>query len=123
MTTNGDLLGRYGHALLGVFGTPALVVDRGEGCYVWDVDGKRYLDLLAGIAVNALGHNHPELVAAVSKQVGEVVQHLSPRGRTSPTTRPRHSTRAPQIPSGKLVGSVTSVRRVQLEPPQGISRY
>jgi len=76
MTTNGDLLGRYGHALLGVFGTPALVVDRGEGCYVWDVDGKRYLDLLAGIAVNALGHNHPELVAAVSKQVGEVV-HVS----------------------------------------------
>ena len=74
MTTNGDLLGRYGHALLGVFGTPALVVDRGEGCYVWDVDGKRYLDLLAGIAVNALGHNHPELVAAVSKQVGEVVR-------------------------------------------------
>lgn len=76
MTANAELLGRYGDALLGVFGTPALVIERGEGCYVWDADGKRYLDLLAGIAVNALGHNHPEIVGAVSKQVGEVV-HVS----------------------------------------------
>ena len=76
MTANAELLGRYGDSLLGVFGTPALVIERGEGCYVWDADGKRYLDLLAGIAVNALGHNHPEIVGAVSKQVGEVV-HVS----------------------------------------------
>ncbi|GAB4078230.1 acetylornithine transaminase [Nostocoides australiense] len=75
-TRSEQLLDRYEEALLGVFGRPQLVIERGEGCYIWDADGKRYLDLLAGIAVNALGHNHPELVAAVSKQVGEVA-HIS----------------------------------------------
>jgi hypothetical protein len=80
MTANDDLLGRYGHALLGVFGTPALVVDRGEGCYVWDVDGKRYLDLLAGIAVNALGHNHPNSSPPSPSRLA--------RSSTSPTSSP-----------------------------------
>ena len=74
--TSQDLLDRYEHSLLGVFGRPALVLDRGEGAWVWDVDGAKYLDLLGGIAVNALGHNHPAVVAAVSKQAGEVI-HLS----------------------------------------------
>ncbi len=69
-------LDRYQEAVLGVFGRPALVIDHGRGCHVWDVDGRRYLDLLGGIAVNALGHGHPALVAAVSKQVAEVV-HVS----------------------------------------------
>lgn len=77
MTTDSTaLLDRYAHAVLGVFGRPALVLDRGEGCWVWDVDGKRYLDLLGGIAVNALGHNHPAVVSAVSKQAGEAL-HVS----------------------------------------------
>jgi acetylornithine/N-succinyldiaminopimelate aminotransferase len=71
-----EWLGRYEHALLGVFGRPALVLDRGEGCWVWDVDGRRYLDLLSGIAVNALGHNHPAVVSALSKQAAELV-HVS----------------------------------------------
>jgi len=75
-SSSAELLEHYSESLLGVFGTPSLVIDRGDGCYVWDADGKRYLDLLAGIAVNALGHNHPELVTAVSKQVGEVA-HIS----------------------------------------------
>ena len=69
-------LDRYEQALLGVFGRPSLVLARGEGPYVWDVDGTRYLDLLAGIAVNTVGHNHPELVAAVSTQVAEIA-HVS----------------------------------------------
>lgn len=71
-----EALASYAHDVLPVFGMPALVLDRGEGCYVWDLDGKRYLDLLGGIAVNAVGHNHPDLVAAVSKQAGEMV-HIS----------------------------------------------
>lgn len=71
-----ELLRRYDAALLGVFGTPTLVLDHGDGVHVWDVDGNRYLDLLGGIAVNALGHNHPALVAAVSKQAGSLV-HIS----------------------------------------------
>ncbi|MFC7489033.1 MULTISPECIES: acetylornithine transaminase [unclassified Knoellia] len=71
-----DVLDRYARSLIGVFGAPQLVLERGDGAWVWDVDGKRYLDLVGGIAVNALGHNHPALVAAVSKQVGEMA-HIS----------------------------------------------
>ena len=52
------------------------MLEHGDGAWVWDVDGKRYLDLVGGIAVNALGHNHPALVAAVSKQAGQLV-HVS----------------------------------------------
>ena len=71
-----ELLDRYDAALLGVFGRPPLVLSHGEGVYVWDVDGRRYLDLVGGIAVNALGHNHPALVSAVSKQAASAV-HVS----------------------------------------------
>jgi acetylornithine aminotransferase len=75
-TTSSALLERYDRALLGVFGTPRAVLTHGEGCYVWDVDGTRYLDLLAGIAVNVLGHAHPAVVAAVSAQAARLV-HVS----------------------------------------------
>lgn len=67
---------RYGQALMGNYGTPQRVLVRGEGSYVWDASGKRYLDLLAGIAVNALGHAHPTLVSAVSAQLG-TLGHVS----------------------------------------------
>lgn len=76
MTRSSDLLERYQRSLIGVFGVPQLVLTRGDGCYVWDADGKRYLDLLGGIAVNTLGHNHPAVVGAVSKQASEML-HLS----------------------------------------------
>jgi acetylornithine aminotransferase len=52
------------------------VLVRGEGCYVWDSNGTRYLDFLAGIAVNSLGHAHPVLVDAVSTQVATLA-HIS----------------------------------------------
>lgn len=74
--TQTELLDRYAHSLIPVFGVPQLVLERGDGAWVWDTDGKRYLDLVGGIAVNALGHNHPALVAAVSKQVAEMA-HIS----------------------------------------------
>jgi acetylornithine/N-succinyldiaminopimelate aminotransferase len=76
MSATDDLLGRYERSLLQVFGRPQLVLEHGDGAWVWDVDGRRYLDLVGGIAVNALGHNHPALVAAVSKQAGQLV-HVS----------------------------------------------
>jgi len=60
---------RWDAALMGNYGTPPVVLARGEGATVWDVDGKQYLDLLAGIAVNVLGHAHPAVVEAVSRQV------------------------------------------------------
>ncbi|KNX37355.1 acetylornithine transaminase [Luteipulveratus halotolerans] len=71
-----ELLDRYQRSLIGVFGTPPLVLSHGEGCYVWDTDGNRYLDLVGGIAVNALGHGHPALVSALSKQAAEAI-HIS----------------------------------------------
>ena len=67
---------RYTGAVMDTFGPPQRVLVRGEGAYVWDADGKRYLDLLAGIAVNALGHAHPTLTAAVSAQLG-TLGHVS----------------------------------------------
>ncbi|NNG40661.1 acetylornithine transaminase [Flexivirga sp. ID2601S] len=76
MSANNEWLQRYSDSLLGVFGTPSLVIERGDGCYVWDVDGNRYLDLVGGIAVNALGHGHPAVVSAISKQAAEAV-HIS----------------------------------------------
>ena len=71
-----ELADRYGRALLPVFGTPQRVLARGEGVHVWDTDGKQYLDLLAGIAVNSLGHAHPALLSAISKQA-ETLGHVS----------------------------------------------
>jgi acetylornithine/N-succinyldiaminopimelate aminotransferase len=66
----------YGEAIMGSAPPPLALLARGEGCYVWDVDGKRYLDFLAGIAVNSLGHAHPVLVEVVSKQVATLA-HIS----------------------------------------------
>src|SRR3954467_2406046 len=67
---------RYGSSLMNTFGTPQRVLVRGEGCYVWDADGNRYLDLLAGIAVNSLGHAHPLLVSAITAQLA-TLGHVS----------------------------------------------
>jgi acetylornithine/N-succinyldiaminopimelate aminotransferase len=69
-------LDRYAHSLIGVYGRPKAVLTRGEGCYVWDADGNRYLDLLAGIAVNALGHGHPAVVEALCRQAASLI-HVS----------------------------------------------
>ncbi len=55
---------------------PPLVLQRGRGVEVWDVEGKRYLDFLAGVAVNALGHAHPRLVEAISAQTRQLT-HVS----------------------------------------------
>jgi acetylornithine/N-succinyldiaminopimelate aminotransferase len=71
-----ELAGRYSRSMIGVFGTPQRVLVRGEGTRVWDADGREYLDLLGGIAVNALGHAHPDVVAAMTKQAGTLV-HVS----------------------------------------------
>jgi acetylornithine aminotransferase len=76
MTRSSELLGRYATSMVHVFGTPQIVLASGQGSWVTDVDGKRYLDLLAGIAVNALGHAHPALVQAVAKQA-EAAIHIS----------------------------------------------
>lgn len=68
---------------MGSSAAPLALLVRGEGCYVWDADGTRYLDFLAGIAVNALGHAHPVLVDAVSKQIATLA-HVSNYFATPP---------------------------------------
>ncbi|MGJ9404627.1 acetylornithine transaminase [Arthrobacter sp. KK5.5] len=78
-----ELLERYNESLLGVFGTPQRVLVRGAGCTVWDADGKEYLDLLGGIAVNALGHAHPFVSSVVASQLS-TLGHVS-NFFTSPT--------------------------------------
>jgi predicted acetylornithine/succinylornithine family transaminase len=50
-----------------------LVLERGEGCYVFDVEGNRYLDLIAGIGVNALGHTHPRIINVLRDQAGLLI--------------------------------------------------
>ncbi|WP_214416796.1 acetylornithine transaminase [Sphaerisporangium fuscum] len=59
---------RFEAAFMPNYGVPPVALARGEGCHVWDEDGNRYLDLIAGIAVSSLGHAHPALAEAVSKQ-------------------------------------------------------
>ncbi|MFD8913763.1 acetylornithine transaminase [Streptomyces sp. NPDC059575] len=69
---NAELTARWQGALMNNYGTPRLPLVRGEGTAVWDADGTRYLDFVGGIAVNALGHAHPAIVAAVSTQIASL---------------------------------------------------
>jgi acetylornithine/N-succinyldiaminopimelate aminotransferase len=59
--------------VMGTFGRLPIALSHGQGVRVWDVNGKSYLDGLAGIAVNTLGHNHPELVPALQDQVAKLI--------------------------------------------------
>jgi acetylornithine/N-succinyldiaminopimelate aminotransferase len=63
---------RFAAALMPNYGVPPVAVSGGRGCRVWDPDGREYLDLIAGIAVSSLGHAHPALVEAVTRQVAQV---------------------------------------------------
>ncbi|TFD54873.1 acetylornithine transaminase [Cryobacterium sp. Hh7] len=74
---------RFADAMMKTFSPPLAMLVRGEGCYVWDEKGTQYLDFLAGIAVNSLGHAHPEVVAAVTKQIG-TISHVSNYFATPP---------------------------------------
>jgi acetylornithine aminotransferase len=66
----------FAAALMKSSPTPLAMLDHGQGAYVWDVEGKKYLDFLGGIAVNALGHAHPVFVDAVSTQASKLA-HIS----------------------------------------------
>jgi len=62
--------------LMNTYARQAVTFVKGEGVWLWDDQGKRYLDALAGVAVNGLGHAHPKLVAAISEQAGRLI-HVS----------------------------------------------
>jgi acetylornithine/N-succinyldiaminopimelate aminotransferase len=74
---------RYTASVMGTFSMPLALLVRGQGCYVWDESGKKYLDFLGGIAVNVLGHGHPALVDAISAQAASLV-HVSNYFATPP---------------------------------------
>lgn len=70
--SNEELTTRWQGALMNNYGTPRLPLVRGEGARLWDADGNEYVDFVGGIAVNALGHAHPAVVEAVSKQIASL---------------------------------------------------
>lgn len=65
---------RWEAVMMANYGTPPLALARGHGAQVWDVDGRRYLDLIGGVAVNTLGHAHPAVVRAVTEQISTLGQ-------------------------------------------------
>lgn len=70
---------------INTFNRVPIVLDHGEGVKVWDIDGNEYLDFLAGIAVNCLGHNHPKLVKAIQVQAEKLI-HISSIYYNEPAT-------------------------------------
>jgi acetylornithine/N-succinyldiaminopimelate aminotransferase len=74
--TNKTMIKRWNHSLQNNYGAPAIALVKGKGIVVTDADGKQYLDFLGGIATNILGHAHPAIVKAVTKQVA-TLSHVS----------------------------------------------
>ncbi len=72
VSSNEELTARWQGALMNNYGTPRLPLVRGEGSRLWDAAGQEYLDFVGGIAVNALGHAHPAVVDAVSRQIASL---------------------------------------------------
>ncbi len=83
MTTTPHTLERWESSIADTYGTPNMVLVRGDGIAVWDAEGREYLDLLAGIAVNALGHAHPAVIEAVTRQLA-TLGHTSNLAATLP---------------------------------------
>ncbi|MFI9567517.1 acetylornithine transaminase [Streptomyces rishiriensis] len=81
---NQELTARWQGAFMNNYGTPLLPLVRGAGSRVWDADGAEYLDFVGGIAVNALGHAHPAVVDAVSRQIASL-GHISNFFMAEPT--------------------------------------
>jgi acetylornithine/N-succinyldiaminopimelate aminotransferase len=71
-----SLVRRWSASMMTTYATPTLALVHGEGAVVWDSTGKSYVDMVGGIAVNALGHAHPAVVAAVTRQIS-TLGHVS----------------------------------------------
>lgn len=78
-----QLAADYAQFVIPTYGRFDLDIERGEGCYVWDFTGRKFLDFGAGIAVCSLGHAHPEVCAAIAEQASKLV-HTSNLYRTGP---------------------------------------
>ncbi|MBV5299669.1 MAG: aspartate aminotransferase family protein [Rhodoferax sp.] len=73
MTPAAHLIEAQSPHVMNTYGRLPIALSHGQGCRVWDVNGKCYLDALGGIAVNTLGHNHPRLVPALQEQIGKII--------------------------------------------------
>ena len=76
MTTSEEVIQREKQFLLQTYSRYPLVIERGKGVFLFDLDGKRYLDFVAGLGVNALGHAHPRIVKTIREQAARAI-HLS----------------------------------------------
>ncbi len=76
MTTNADIIQQFDQYVIPTYARKQVAFVRGKGTKIWDADGKVYLDFLAGIAVSSVGHNHPQMVAAIHKQAQQLI-HIS----------------------------------------------
>ena len=74
--TNIEAAKKWDSLMQANYGTPVISLARGKGLEVWDVEGKKYLDLLGGIATNLLGHNHPKVTKAITQQASRL-SHVS----------------------------------------------
>ncbi len=104
--------------------TPCLV--EGRGSYVWDDRGKRYLDFLSGLAVNVLGHCHPEVVKAVNEQVSTLI-HTSNLYFTAPQVQLAEQLVEKTLPGGKVFfansGAEANEAAIKLARKSGAGRY
>lgn len=71
--TNSEIAEAYTHCVMRTYRPQPLAFVRGQGCRLWDVEGREYLDFVAGIAVMAVGHSHPKVVEAVQRQAAQLV--------------------------------------------------
>ncbi len=83
--------------VMNTYGRLPIAMSHGDGVWVWDVDGKKYLDGLGGIAVNTLGHNHPRLVPALTPTISAVICSSGSTGATS-----RNGNRASRLLTKRL---------------------
>ena len=97
-----DLESQY---LLQNYARHPLVLHRGDGPYMWDLNGKRYLDFIAGIGVNALGQNHPRIVAAIREQAARLIHssNLFYNEYQGPLAKRLAATAHDHVPDGKTL--------------------
>src|ERR1700733_1639223 len=76
MTTTEEVIQRERFFLLQTYNRYPVVIERGKGVFLYDLDGKKYLDFVAGLGVNALGHAHPRILKVIREQSAKVI-HLS----------------------------------------------
>ncbi len=73
MTNANDIIKKTEALLVATYKAQPVVMDRGDGCYAWDTDGKKYLDFAAGIAVASLGHAHPKMMETITTQAARLM--------------------------------------------------